>query len=107
MCCTVTVYFQQLFTPHEYTRGCQVVGTTVQSVQTSERLRELRKSSLLLPLHNIIFFVNLFYFQVAMTYCVELFLCMVLGLAIGHAIFNSSSPVCRPAQSHLWAFFLA
>ena len=31
--------------------------------------------------------------QVAMTYSVELFLCMVLGLALGHAVFNSSSPV--------------
>ena len=41
-----------------------------------------------------------------MTYCVELFLCMVLGLAIGHAIFNSSSPVCRITQSHLWAYLV-
>ena len=39
--------------------------------------------------------------QVAMTYSVELFLCMVLGLAIGHAIFNSSSPVRHKSpQSH-------
>jgi len=30
---------------------------------------------------------------VAMTYSVELFLCMVIGLVIGHAVFNSSAPV--------------
>jgi len=30
---------------------------------------------------------------VAMTYSVELFICMVVGLVIGHAIFNTSAPV--------------
>ncbi|XP_023345714.1 uncharacterized protein LOC111714758 isoform X4 [Eurytemora carolleeae] len=30
---------------------------------------------------------------VAMTYSVELFLCMVLGLVLGHAIFNTAAPV--------------
>merc|ERR1712240_912287 len=30
---------------------------------------------------------------VAMTYSVELFVCMVLGLVAGHAIFNTESPV--------------
>ena len=32
-------------------------------------------------------------FQVAMTYSVELFLCMVVGLVAGHAIFNTAAPV--------------
>ncbi len=101
-----------LYTHMYDTRGSQVRTTSVQvqSVQTSERLRECEKKlSLLLPLHNIIFFVNLSYVhivQVAMTYCVELFLCMVLGLAIGHAIFNSSSPVCRITHSHLQAYLV-
>lgn len=30
---------------------------------------------------------------VAMTYSLELFLCMVVGLVVGHAIFNSAAPV--------------
>ena len=31
--------------------------------------------------------------QVAMTYSVELFICMVLGLVMGHAIFNTEAAV--------------
>jgi len=30
---------------------------------------------------------------VAMTYSVELFICMVIGLVAGHAFFNSEAPV--------------
>ena len=27
--------------------------------------------------------------QVAMTYCVELFICIIVGQALGHAVFNT------------------
>jgi len=30
---------------------------------------------------------------VAMTYSIELFICMVVGLVLGHAIFNTTAPV--------------
>ena len=44
---------------------------------------------------------------VAMTYSLELFVCVVLGLIIGHAIFNMKQPVgesidpcCAPSQNN-------
>ena len=44
---------------------------------------------------------------VAMTYSLELFACIVLGLIIGHAVFNMKQPVgesidpcCAPSQNN-------
>ena len=34
-------------------------------------------------------FVIVFILKVAMTYCVELFICIIAGQAFGHAIFNT------------------
>ena len=33
--------------------------------------------------------------QVAMTYSVELFICMIIGLVLGHAIFNTGDEFFR------------
>ena len=36
--------------------------------------------------------VNIIFSQVAMTYSVELFICMIMGLVLGHGAFNSGQP---------------
>ena len=74
-------------------------------------VRKLRsKPSIQFVLSILLFGVNLglgyMAMLVAMTYSLELFMCIVLGIMIGHAIFNMKQPVgesidpcCAPSQN--------
>jgi len=83
--------------------GCILLGIGVEGLLCFRRLLQSRKILRVMtsPVRRVSIIV-LFGFNiaagylamlVAMTYSVELFICMVIGLVIGHAIFNTSAPV--------------
>eukprot|EP00088_Acartia_fossae_P012261 TRINITY_DN16319_c0_g1_i1.p1 TRINITY_DN16319_c0_g1~~TRINITY_DN16319_c0_g1_i1.p1 ORF type:complete len:651 (-),score=90.21 TRINITY_DN16319_c0_g1_i1:261-2159(-) len=83
--------------------GCILLGVVVEGLLCFRRLLQSRKIlRVLSSLTRRVSIIVLFGFNiaagylamlVAMTYSVELFICMVIGLVIGHAIFNTSAPV--------------
>jgi len=83
--------------------GCIVLGIFVEGLLCFRRLIQSRKILRIMssPIRRGCI-IGLFGFNiafgylamlVAMTYSVELFFCMVIGLVLGHAIFNTSAPV--------------
>jgi hypothetical protein len=83
--------------------GCILLGIFVEGLLCFRRLLQSRKILRLMssPLRRgsiiVLFGFNIaagyLAMLVAMTYSVELFICMVVGLVMGHAIFNTSAPI--------------
>lgn len=83
--------------------GCILLGIGVEGLLCFRRLLQSRKILRVMssPVRRgtiiLLFGFNIaagyLAMLVAMTYSVELFICMVIGLVIGHAIFNTSAPV--------------
>merc|ERR1719481_1332373 len=65
----------------------------LQSGKVLRRLRGLSRRGAIILLFALNIASGYLAMLVAMTYSVELFICMVVGLVAGHALFNSEAPV--------------
>jgi hypothetical protein len=73
--------------------GMLCLRREIQSRKILLRIRGLARRASIILLFAVNIATGYFAMLVAMTYSVELFICMVIGLVLGHAIFNSGAPV--------------